>query len=60
MVFTASYIFQQIFNGIVLGSIYALLALGMAVIYGILVLINFAHGALITVGAFCFYFLFYL
>jgi len=58
MVFSASYIFQQIFNGIVLGSIYALLALGMAVIYGILGLINFAHGALITVGAFCFYFLF--
>jgi len=56
--FTASYIFQQIFNGIVLGSIYALLALGMAIIYGILGLINFAHGALITVGAFCFYFLF--
>jgi len=58
MVFSTSYIFQQIFNGIVLGSIYALLALGMAIIYGILGLINFAHGALITVGAFCFYFLF--
>lgn len=56
--FSAPYIFQQIFNGIVLGSIYALLALGMAIIYGILGLINFAHGALITVGAFCFYFLF--
>jgi len=57
-VFNAPYIFQQIFNGIVLGSIYALLALGMAIIYGILGLINFAHGALITVGAFCFYLLF--
>lgn len=56
--FNAPYIFQQIFNGIVLGSIYALLALGMAIVYGILGLINFAHGALITVGAFCFYFLF--
>ncbi len=56
--FNAPYIFQQIFNGIVLGSIYALLALGMAIIYGILGLINFAHGALITVGAFCFYLLF--
>jgi len=55
----ASYIYQQIFNGIVLGSIYALLALGMALIYGILGLINFAHGALITIGAFCFYFLFF-
>lgn len=56
--FGASYIYQQIFNGLVLGSIYALLALGMAIIYGILGLINFAHGALITIGAFCFYFLF--
>jgi branched-chain amino acid transport system permease protein len=34
---------------------YALLALGMTVIYGILRLINFAHGALITLGAFCFF-----
>jgi branched-chain amino acid transport system permease protein len=55
MIFGTSYILQQIFNGIVLGSIYALLALGMAIIYGILGLINFAHGALITLGAFCFY-----
>ena len=37
---------------------YALLALGMTVIYGILRLIHFAHGALIGVGAFCFLFLF--
>ena len=58
MIFGTSYILQQIFNGIVLGSIYALLALGMAIIYGILGLINFAHGALITMGAFCFYFVF--
>ena len=58
MIFGTSYILQQIFNGIVLGSIYALLALGMAIIYGILGLINFAHGALITMGAFCFYFIF--
>lgn len=58
MFFGTSYILQQLFNGIVLGSIYALLALGMAIIYGILGLINFAHGALITMGAFCFYFIF--
>ena len=58
MIFGTSYIFQQIFNGIVLGSIYALLALGMAIIYGILGMINFAHGALITMGAFCFYAIF--
>ena len=55
---TPEYIIQQIFNGIVFGAMYALLALGMTVIYGILRLIHFAHGALITVGSFCFYFLF--
>ena len=53
--FTSEYILQQIFNGIVFGAMYALLALGMTVIYGILNLIHFAHGALITIGAFCFY-----
>jgi len=53
--FTAGYVSQQALNGVVLGSMYALLALGMTVIYGILRLINFAHGALITLGAFCFY-----
>lgn len=43
-------------NGVVLGSMYALLALGMTVVYGILRLINFAHGAIITMGAFFIYF----
>jgi branched-chain amino acid transport system permease protein len=57
-VFTPEYLIQQIFNGIVFGAMYALLALGMTVIYGILRLIHFAHGALITVGAFCFYLFF--
>lgn len=50
-----TYVVQQIINGIVLGSMYALLSLGMSVVYGILRLINFAHGALITVGAFVFF-----
>jgi branched-chain amino acid transport system permease protein len=54
-VFPAEYYFQQLFNGIVFGSMYALLALGMTVIYGILRLIHFAHGALITIGGFIFY-----
>jgi len=49
------YLLQQIFNGVVFGAMYALLALGMTVIYGILRLIHFAHGALITVGGFIFY-----
>jgi len=43
--------FQQIINGLVLGSIYALVALGYTMVYGILGLINFAHGDLVMVGA---------
>ena len=50
----ADYILQQLFNGIILGSMYALLALGMNMVYGILGLINFAHGAFVMLGAFFF------
>ena len=42
---------QQLVNGLVLGSIYALVALGYTMVYGILGLINFAHGDLVMVGA---------
>ncbi len=42
---------QQIVNGLVLGSIYALVALGYTMVYGILGLINFAHGEVVMVGA---------
>jgi len=42
---------QQIFNGLVLGSVYALVALGYTMVYGILGLINFAHGEVVMVGA---------
>lgn len=42
---------QQIINGIVLGSIYALVALGYTMVYGILGLINFAHGEVVMIGA---------
>src|SRR5262245_4044377 len=48
---------QQLINGIVLGSIYALIALGYTMVYGVLRLINFAHGDVFMVGAFIgFYF----
>jgi branched-chain amino acid transport system permease protein len=43
---------QQFFNGISLGSIYALIALGYTMVYGIIKLINFAHGDIFMVGAF--------
>ncbi|MFN0182515.1 MAG: branched-chain amino acid ABC transporter permease [Aquabacterium sp.] len=42
---------QQIFNGLVLGSMYALVALGYTMVYGIINLINFAHGEVLMVGA---------
>jgi branched-chain amino acid transport system permease protein len=42
---------QQIINGLVLGSMYALVALGYTMVYGIIGLINFAHGDVLMVGA---------
>ena len=49
------YWLQQILNALQLGSIYALIALGYSMVYGILTMINFAHGDVFMVGAFiCF------
>ena len=42
---------QQILNGLVLGSVYALIALGYTMVYGILGIINFAHGEVLMIGA---------
>lgn len=47
---------QQSLNGLSLGSIYALLALGYTMVYGVVKLINFAHGDILMVGAFVGYF----
>ena len=44
-------LFQQIINGLVQGSVYALVALGYTMVYGILGLINFAHGEVVMIGA---------
>lgn len=43
---------QQVINGLALGSVYALLALGYTMVYGIIQLINFAHGEIYMIGAF--------
>ncbi|MGT2666299.1 branched-chain amino acid ABC transporter permease [Streptococcus rifensis] len=48
---------QQLVNGLILGSVYALLALGYTMVYGIIKLINFAHGDIYMMGAFMGYFL---
>lgn len=47
---------QQLFNGLSLGSIYALIALGYTMVYGIVKLINFAHGDIMMMGAYAGYF----
>lgn len=48
---------QQIINGLVLGSIYALIALGYSMVYGVLRLINFAHGDVYMLGAYAGYYI---
>lgn len=51
-------LFGQLLIGLINGSFYALLSLGLAIIFGLLGVINFAHGALYMLGAFVAYFLF--
>ena len=43
---------QQIINGLTLGSIYALIAIGYTMVYGIIGMINFAHGEIYMIGAY--------
>ena len=49
-------VLQQAINGIVLGNLYVLVALGLTLVYGVLVQINFAHADVVTLGAFSAYF----
>ena len=46
------YFLQQLINGLTLGSIYGLIAIGYTMVYGIIGMINFAHGDIFMVGAF--------
>ncbi len=52
----SGYVFQQIVNGLQLGSIYALIALGYTLVYGVIKLINFAHADIFMVGAYVAFF----
>ena len=45
-------VLQQLINGLTLGSIYGLIAIGYTMVYGIIGMINFAHGDIFMVGAF--------
>ena len=47
-----NYFFAQLVGGLTIGSLYALIALGYTMVYGILKLLNFAHGDVYMVGAF--------
>lgn len=49
---TVSLLLSQLMTGIALGAVYALLALGLSLIFGMLTIVNFAHGAFFMVGAF--------
>jgi len=53
---TPAYVGTQIFNGLVNGGFYALLALGLSIIFGMLRIVNFAHGAMYMLGAFVAYY----
>ncbi len=48
---------QQVLNGLTIGCVYALVALGLTLVYGILQIPNFSHGALFTIGAYAAFFL---
>lgn len=54
--FTFSILVPAVLNGIMTGAMYALIALGLTLIYGVLHIINFAHGALLTAALFAVYF----
>jgi branched-chain amino acid transport system permease protein len=57
-VFSPAILIPAILNGLLTGAVYALVALGLTLIYGVLHIINFAHGALLTAAMFAAYFAF--
>src|ERR687892_1691974 len=46
---------EQVLNGLIIGVFYALAALGLAIIFGVLKIVNFAHGELYMIGGFAYY-----
>jgi branched-chain amino acid transport system permease protein len=56
--FAPAILIQAVINGVLMGAVYALVALGLTLIYGVLHIINFAHGALLTAALFAVYFAF--
>ena len=60
LMLTASILLPALLNGIAMGAVYALVALGLTLIYGVLHIINFAHGSLLMVALYGVYFLYTL
>ena len=56
-VLDATILFPSLLNGLTTGAVYALIALGLTLIYGVLHIINFAHGAALMVALYAVYFL---
>jgi branched-chain amino acid transport system permease protein len=56
-ILTPELLIEQIINGLTIGAIYALIALGYTLVYGILLMINFAHGEIFMFGSFAGYFI---
>src|SRR5258705_12667833 len=54
---TPHLLFQQVLNGLAIGSVYAIFALGYTLIFSVLRIINFTHGAIFTLGAYATYLL---
>ncbi len=50
--FSQAYLLQQVINGVTLGAVYGLIAIGYTMVYGIVGMINFAHGEIYMIGAF--------
>ncbi len=55
----SSLIFPAVLSGLMMGAVYALVALGLTLIYGVLHIINFAHGSLLMLALYAVYFLWY-
>src|SRR5271165_7189811 len=54
--FSAAILVSTVLNGLMTGAVYALIALGLTLIYGVLHIVNFAHGALLTAALFAAFF----
>lgn len=57
---TFSVLLQSIISGILIGGVYALIGIGLTIIFGVMRVINFAHGDIMMVGMYMTYFLFTL